>query len=116
MSLDQNINTLEKAKFVEYLGETCLRVFVVNQSGGASSVKNYGTENVLNGQDYATILFSNVMSTTTYTVLVSVECDDSDPIFLNWVAKNKTFNGMTIKLNAPVDSSNYFISWAVLEA
>lgn len=111
MALDPNINTLEKAKFVEYLGETCLRVLVVNQA-----TKNFGRENVLIGQDYVTIVFDKVMSNSNYTELISIESDDFSPIFFNHITKNKTVNGMTIQLNAPVDTPNYFVNWAVLES
>lgn len=114
MALDPNINTLEKAKFVEYGGETCLRVFVVNPSE-TKEVKNYGRENVLNGQDYATIVFSVPMLSTNYTTLITIETDDADPIFLSHVVKNKTLSGMTVKLNAPVNTSGYFVHWAVME-
>ena len=31
MALPENINTLEKAKFLEFLGETAIKVVVVNQ-------------------------------------------------------------------------------------
>lgn len=115
MALDLNINTLEKAKFVEFGGETCLRVFVVNPSSGGSNVKNYGRESIINGQDYATIVFTVAMLTTTYTALISIETDDGDPIFLSHIVKNKTVNGMTIQLNAPVNNSSYYIDWAVVE-
>ncbi len=114
--LSENLNALEKAKFVDYQGNTAIRVFVVNpSSGGSSSVTNFGIENLINGQDYATIVFENAMSNNGYAVLVAIESNDDDPIFLNYLIKNKTVNGMTIKLNAPVDSSNYFLSWVVLD-
>lgn len=114
--LSENLNALEKAKFVDYQGNTAIRVFVVNpSSGGSSPVTNFGRENFLNGQDYATIIFDVAMSNANYTTLISIESNDDDPIFLNYLIKNKTENGMTIKLNAPVDSSNYFVSWAVLD-
>lgn len=114
--LSENLNSLEKAKFVDYQGNTAIRVFVVNpSSGGSSSVTDFGRENVINGQSYVTIVFSVAMSNENYVPLVNIETDDSDPAFLNYVVKDKTVNGMTIKFNAPVDSSNYYVSWAVLD-
>ena len=115
MALSENINALEKAKFVEFSGETAVRVYVVNPSGGGSSVKNFGIESILNGQDYATIVFDTAMTDTNYSSIINIECDDSNPIFLNYIVTNKSTLGMTVKLNAPVDSDNYSVSYAVME-
>ena len=115
MALDLNINTLEKKKFAEFLGETCIRVFVANPTEG-NSVKNYGRESIIDGEDYATVIFSKQMLSTNYTAMVSIETNDADPIFFGHVVKNKTINGMTIQLNAPVNNSSYYIDWAVLES
>jgi hypothetical protein len=47
-------------------------------------VTNFGIENLINGQDYATIVFENTMSNNGYAVLVAIESNDDDPIFLNY--------------------------------
>ena len=114
MSLDPNINTLEKRKFVEYAGETCIRVYLVNPPE-SREIKNYGRESVILGQDYATIVFDTAMLNTNYTAIITIETDDSDPFFLSHIVKNKTVNGMTVQLNAPVNNSSYYIDWAVME-
>lgn len=115
MALPENINTLEKAKFIDYNGDVCLRVVVMNPIAGGDSIKNHGVENIINGLDYVTIVFDTAMLNTGYCPLISFESIDDDPIFLNYVIKEKTTTGMTVKLNAPVNSNNYFMSWAVLE-
>lgn len=115
MSLDPNINTLEKRKFLEYAGETCLRVYLVNPPE-SREIKNYGRENVILGQDYVTIVFDTPMLAANFTAIITIETDDSEPIFLSYVIKNMTVNGMMIKFNAPVDSSDYYVHWAVMES
>lgn len=115
MSLPENINTLEKAKFLEYLGEVALKVFVVNQQNG-TTVKNFGRENILFGQSYVDIIFSTPMLNTAYSLTLGLESSDLNPIFMSYLITSKLTTGARITFNAPADSNNFFLSWQAVEA
>lgn len=110
MAAEGNINTLEKAKFADFGGETVVRVLVVNQA-----LKNYGRELIPDGSDTVVIAFNSAMTSTSYAHMASIEVDEFNPIFHNLIVKDKTLLGMTVQLNAPVVGNNYFLNWAVME-
>ena len=50
---------------------------------------------------------------TGYSVHPCFECDDSNPIFPQYILQNKTVNGFRIHLSAPTDSANYKLNYSV---
>lgn len=98
-----------------YLNSTSGKIRVYNgsswQDAGESS--RTGKAALSLGDSSKTITFSSPWPDTLYIPVVSIECDDADPIFLNYVIQNKTVNGFSIKLNAAVDSNSYIINYKV---
>lgn len=111
MALPENINTLEKAKFLEFLGETAIKVVVVNQQ---NFIKNYGSKNISIGETTIDIIFSTEMSDTNYCAIVTIENNTSNPIFLNPVVIGKYTDKVSVLFNAPTDSNDYVINYAIL--
>ena len=60
-----------------------------------------------NGVGIISIAFSTARVDANYVVIPSFECNDTSPIFLQWMIQNKTASGFDILLNAPTDSANY---------
>lgn len=65
------------------------------------------------GDTSKSISLSTPWTDANYVPTISILCDDANPIFLAYVIQNKTASGFTVKLNAPVDSNNYKISYKV---
>lgn len=65
------------------------------------------------GEASKAISFSTPWVDTNYVPTVSILCNDADPIFLSCIVQNKTAAGFTVKLNGPVDSNNYKISYHI---
>lgn len=72
-----------------------------------------GIVSLVSGESSKTITFSSAWDDVNYVASIDIECDDSNPIFLSYVVKNKTVNGFTVLLNAPVDSNNYKINYKI---
>lgn len=116
MALSENINALEKAKFVEFSGETAVRVYVVNQSSGgvgSSSPSNYGLVQIPNGQDNLDITFLTEMLNTDYTVVLTIQTDEQNPTVLSYLISDKTTTGFKANFNAPADSDLYFVNYII---
>ena len=75
--------------------------------------KRSGIVSLSAGESSKAITFSSAWPNANYIVEVCIECSDLDPMFLNFVIKNKTVNGFTIIFNAPVDSNNYKINYKI---
>jgi len=122
MALPENINTLEKTKFTEDSeGNTAVNVVIkeglnIINIVGDGIVRNYGIVNISILSDYVDITFTNAMANTNYSVIVTFQTEEVIPMFINCIVQNKTINAMRIKFNAPVDSSNYFLSYVVIGA
>lgn len=122
MALPENINTLEKTKFTEDSeGNTAVNVVIkeglnIINIVGDGIVRNYGIVNIAILSDYVDITFTNAMANTNYSVIVTFQTEEVIPMFINCIVQNKTINSMRIKFNAPVDSSNYFLSYVVIGA
>ena len=115
MTLPANINTLEKEKFLEYLGEVALKVFVVNQPNG-TTVKNFGRESIIFGQSYVDLIFNTPMTDGNYSLTLGLESSDPNPTFMSYLITSKLTTGARITFNAPADSNNFFLSWQAVEA
>ena len=72
-----------------------------------------GVVDIPNGADSLTVAFSSAYQDANYFVNCSIICNDSNPIFLNFIIKNMTVNGFDIKLNAQTDSANYKLSYQI---
>lgn len=75
--------------------------------------KRSGVVSLTSGESSKTISFSTPYSSSNYVAQVCIECSDSDPMFLQFIIKNKTVNGFTVVFNAPVDSNNYKINYKI---
>lgn len=84
---------------------------------GTSFVNSHDTRSAIVdlsiGESSKAISFSSPWTDTNYVPTISILCNDADPIFLSYIIQNKTASGFTVKLNAPVDSNNYKISYHV---
>lgn len=91
----QRINEIDAA-YDPSSGALLHRSNIVSISNGASSVS---------------VTFSTAFNNATYTVECSIECNDSTPIFLQWIIQNKTSSGFDVIFNAPTDSANYKLNY-----
>lgn len=87
----------------------------VTPTGYSVLISRGGIVDLSIGESNKTIVFSSAMQNSNFCPSVSILCDDSNPIFLNYIIKNRTINGFDIYFNAPVDSNNYKISYIVGE-
>lgn len=116
MALPENINTLEKAKFLEFNGLPVVMSYVVNQTGdaGAGSIPNFGLVNIPNGQDFLEITFQYEMQDDTYSHVIGIKVSDPNPSILNYLVYKQTTAGLKIKFNAAADSDNYYLSYVIV--
>lgn len=84
--------------------------------GGGTGVLRAGSQNITNGSSSVSVAFSTAVANTAYRItLFFVNTVDADPIFLSAMVTNKTVNGFTLKLNAPVDTANYKVEYSINE-
>lgn len=85
--------------------------------GGGGGALRAGVENIPNGTSEVDITFSTPVSDTFYRVSVSVwNYVDASPRYLTPVGTDRTTSGFKVKLNAPVNSANYFLEYIVNES
>lgn len=89
-----------------------LRIYTGAAFENVPSIRS-GVVSLSIGDASKAISFSSNWADANYVPVVSILCDDINPIFLNFVIQNKTISGFTVKLNAPVDSANYKISYHI---
>jgi len=83
-------------------------------AGGAANAGDSADAALGIGLDTFTIVFAVPRYNTSYVVQAGIYNNtDPNPQFQSTVVTNKTVNGFTIKLNAPTDSANYFLSYLV---
>lgn len=69
---------------------------------------------ITNGAQSVSVVFSSPMADTNYAVVFSIgNTVDADPIYLTVVRTNKLTTGFTAVFNAPTDSANYVMDYAV---
>lgn len=60
------------------------------------------------------VTFAEAMPSTNYTLLTNIiNQSDVNPIFLQVVGTIKSTTGFTVTFNAPTDTANYVLEWAV---
>lgn len=64
-----------------------------------------------NNVSSVSVTLATPFDNTTYSVVVSIECSDAAPIFLQTIVTNKTASGFDVIFNAPTDSGNYRLSY-----
>lgn len=87
-----------------------------NRAQVAETIQDYSMPKVYsipNGVNLISISFATARPDSNYSVSFGIECNDSNPIFLNGIIQNKTVNGFDIILNAPTDSANYKLNYKV---
>lgn len=72
-----------------------------------------GTVNLSLGDSSKTVTFATAWIDVNYNPIVSILCDDANPIFVNCVIQNKTVNGFDVKFNSPMDSNNYKLTYVI---
>lgn len=91
------------------------RLFSINLGGGGGSgvlVARANTENIGNGVQNFSVVFSSNIGSANYALNVTIENSvDADPIYLTAVITNKIDTGFDVELSAPTDSANYKISY-----
>lgn len=95
-----------------------MRIIVTESgSGGGSSVaQRTGSEPITNGNTSLIITFSSPMASTNYSITWGItNTVDADPIMLQVIQTTKTVGGFTATFNAPADSVNYILEYAVCE-
>lgn len=67
-----------------------------------------------NGAQTIAIVFTDAMPDTEYSVMSMVRNTvDTDPIYLQVINTVRATTGFTIEFNAPTDSGNYVLEWAI---
>jgi len=85
--------------------------------GGSSGVGGAKSVSVGSGVSSLSVTFTSAQLDTTYVPLVSIlNTTDSTPIFLQCVITTKATTGMTITFNAPTDTANYVLTYAIFTA
>ncbi len=84
----------------------------------AAAIANFraGTLQLTNGSDAFTVVFSTDLPSANYVADVTIfNGIDAFPSFLTVNGIQKATTGFTGKLNAPVDSTNYFLNYIAVE-
>ncbi len=84
--------------------------------GGTTDIRS-GVDAIANGATSKAIAFGNAMPSDDYAVSIAIKnTADSNPIILDWWISAQSASGFTISFAQPTDSSNYSLSWKVMEA
>lgn len=75
-----------------------------------------GVVDLVSGQNYIDVTFSSDIGGANYAVIPSIQCSDTDPIFLIGYVKTSTkaSTGFRFQLNAAPDSSNYKLNYIAM--
>lgn len=99
-----------------YYYNTTLNVIRLYGNNGWQSYgheKRSGIVDLAFAEDSKIITFSSPYQDANYVPSVSILCDDSNPIFMQFIIKNVTVNGFEVKLNSATDSINYKIAYSI---
>jgi hypothetical protein len=90
----------------------------IGNNGGVlqSSLAKAGNAPILIGQDSVSVSFNTALDlATNFTLICTLQNTlDSFPQDLTVRVSALTVNGFTARVNAPVESANYSINWALL--
>lgn len=87
-----------------------------NPSSG-SLASRAGREVIAEGVSQVNVTFSTTWPDTNYVLSYVFEnLTDTDPIFLQGMITDRPATGFTMRLNAPTDSGNYVLHWAIRKA
>ena len=75
----------------------------------------HGRVQISKYSDMVTVDFSPKIANINAPVVLSIESDDSLPIFLNYLVKNRGASSFDAYFNAPVDSDNYYLNYYVAQ-
>lgn len=105
------IYVLETRKIYSY-NATKLKWVVVGGEG--AMIGRVNQTSIPSSTQTIAITFSEAMPSSNYSLLTNIfNGTDANPIFLQVVGTIKSTTGFTVTFNAPTDSANYVLDWAV---
>ena len=87
-----------------------------NGGGGSGSAQASGTAAISDGASSVTVTYDVTLSTAVPPIVSVINSIDGSPIFLNPVVTAYSTTGFTATFNAPADSANYVLQYAVFGA
>ena len=87
-----------------------------NGGGGSGSAQASGTAAISNGASTVTVTYDVTLSTSLPPIISVNNTVDASPIFLDAVVTAYSTTGFTATFNAPADSGNYVLQYAVFGA
>lgn len=85
--------------------------------GGGSGSGSSGSASVAiaSGASSKSVTFTTDFGSTSYVPLINItNTTDATPIFLQWIVTTKSSSGFTATFNAPTDTANYILEYAIL--
>jgi len=83
--------------------------------GGGGSTLAGAVVNIGSGQSSISVAYSSPLAEAGVPLFSFINTVDPMPIFLQGIVTALTVNGFTILFNAPTDTANYRLAYAIME-
>lgn len=107
------VSVLSNRKFYAWNASKSKWVVV---AGEGTFLGRVNQSSIGSGAQTLAVVFSEVMPSINYSLLATIRnVTDADPIMLQIVSTVRATTGFTVTFNAPTDTANYVLEWAVSE-